>query len=421
MNGWSMTAGAGAVPGQIFVEFEHFYTDSGQEYAILTGADMDGTVIWTYETDRYECAQLDHVVEIGCHENGYYFCEGGAIKCLDLATGILLWENDDFDGSVSDWTFDTEGNLYACGYLGPDLLVVTADGETAKYIGMANEEFYWPYDMNWYDDTTLEITYEGGGMDQEQPESLLIDVSDVRGNSFARDSSDDDSELIIIDTDASDIDFSAQCMLDGDLYFVVNCKESITLRTSPSVYAAEICQIPLGSAVSYLGYEENGFYYIQYNGQTGYSLASYLSTEYSTAYSTYWVVNCNQSITLRKIPSVDGPEICQMPLGAAVTFISRADNGFYCVEYNGQTGYALASYLSADAYYGGYNANTRCQVVNCRESITLRTSPSVYASEICQMPLGMYVDYLGFAGNGFYKVEYNGMIGYALASYLMFV
>ena len=32
-------------------------------------------------------------------------------------------------------------------------------------------------------------------------------------------------------------------------YFVVNCKQSITLRPGADVNSGEICQIPLGSAV----------------------------------------------------------------------------------------------------------------------------------------------------------------------------
>ena len=61
-------------------------------------------------------------------------------------------------------------------------------------------------------------------------------------------------------------------------YYVVNCKQSITLRPQPDVNSGEITQIPLGSAVSYVGAAENGFYKVIYNGNTGYALASYLST-----------------------------------------------------------------------------------------------------------------------------------------------
>ena len=61
-------------------------------------------------------------------------------------------------------------------------------------------------------------------------------------------------------------------------------------------------------------------------------------------YSTYYVVNCKQSITLRPQPDVNSGEILQIPLGSAVSYIETAQNGFYKVIYNGSTGYALASY-----------------------------------------------------------------------------
>lgn len=132
-------------------------------------------------------------------------------------------------------------------------------------------------------------------------------------------------------------------------YYVVNCKESISLRESPSTRANTNCQIPLGDAVQVIEGAENGFYKVSYNGQTGYALASYLSldaTDSPTTQTIMYVVNCKQSITLRKTPSTSGDEFCQIPLGASVTYLSTAENGFYMISYNGYTGYALASYLS---------------------------------------------------------------------------
>ena len=59
--------------------------------------------------------------------------------------------------------------------------------------------------------------------------------------------------------------------------YVINCNESITLRTNPDVNAAEICQIPLGTAVATFGDAGNGFISVYYQGSSGYCLASYLS------------------------------------------------------------------------------------------------------------------------------------------------
>lgn len=128
------------------------------------------------------------------------------------------------------------------------------------------------------------------------------------------------------------------------------------------------------------------------------------------------VINCNEDITLRDQPSTSGTAICKIPLGAEVTFISIAGNGFYQIIYDGSTGYSLGSYLSINPY--GTENPTYMEVVNCSESITLRKTPSTKADEFCQIPLGATVQYFDTAENGFYMVSYNGYTGYALASYL---
>ena len=140
--------------------------------------------------------------------------------------------------------------------------------------------------------------------------------------------------------------------------YVVNCNESITLRTADSTSAKEIRQIPLGAAVSFMENAANGFYKVSYNGSTGYALASYLSVDpynhyvasTTAATDTSWtgkVVRCNEFITLRKTPSTKVEEITKIPLGALVTVYSGADNGFYYINYGGIEGYALASYIDA--------------------------------------------------------------------------
>ena len=137
--------------------------------------------------------------------------------------------------------------------------------------------------------------------------------------------------------------------------YVVNCNESITLRTADSTSAKEIRQIPLGAAVSFMENASNGFYKVSYNGSTGYELASYLSVDpydhyvaSTTAADLSWrgkVVRCNEFITLRKTPSTKGEELIKIPVGAIVTVYSGADNGFYYINYGGIEGYALASYI----------------------------------------------------------------------------
>ena len=139
--------------------------------------------------------------------------------------------------------------------------------------------------------------------------------------------------------------------------------------------------------------------------------------------TTLYVVNCNESITLRVSDSTNAKEIRQIPLGAAVSFMENAANGFYKVSYNGSTGYALASYLSVDPY-NHYVASTTAstvwsgKVVRCNEYITLRRTPSIKGEEITKIPLGAIVTVYSGADNGFYYIYYDGFEGYALAGYI---
>ena len=130
-------------------------------------------------------------------------------------------------------------------------------------------------------------------------------------------------------------------------YFVVNCRESITLREAPSVYADEITQIPLGQAVGFIKNAGNGFYKINYDGLVGYALAQYLSPNKNGGSSVRYakVVNCNDWISLRKYPDTNSVALRHIPLGAYVRYLGRANNGFYHIEYDGVSGYALQAYL----------------------------------------------------------------------------
>ncbi|WP_315322122.1 SH3 domain-containing protein [Stomatobaculum longum] len=148
--------------------------------------------------------------------------------------------------------------------------------------------------------------------------------------------------------------------------YVSHCAQSISLRESPTTAARAVKQIPFAAPVTVLETADNGFYKVIYNGTTGYALASYLinyqpdeserldkpvgavetSGSPSPTYRTMFCVNCKEYITLRSVPDTKGADLAHIPLGASVSYVRTADNGFYEVIYNGKRGYALAQYLS---------------------------------------------------------------------------
>ena len=75
-----------------------------------------------------------------------------------------------------------------------------------------------------------------------------------------------------------------------------------------------------------------------------------------------------------------------------------------------------------DAYEDLENGNdigeNTCYVINCEDSTTLWEEPDISSAELCQIPLGAAVNVLQGAPNGFVQVDYNGMTGFCLGSYL---
>ena len=105
-----------------------------------------------------------------------------------------------------------------------------------------------------------------------------------------------------------------------------------------------------------------------------------------------------------------------IPLYSSLTYLGDAGYGFALVNYNGVNGYVLNQYLD---YMEPQVADRTMYVVNCRQSITLRSEPSTKAAEILQIPLGAPVLRLYWKYHpDFYLVNYNGFTGFALKSYL---
>ncbi len=130
-----------------------------------------------------------------------------------------------------------------------------------------------------------------------------------------------------------------------------------------------------------------------------------------------WVVGCDEWITLRAKPNTQAGSLRKIPLYSSVVYHGDVGKGFSQVTYNGVTGYVLREYLDTEFEPQVYERDMK--VVKCKQSITLRSQPSTKAAEIIQIPLGATVSKLYWKENSdFYLVNYEGLTGFALKSYL---
>ena len=144
--------------------------------------------------------------------------------------------------------------------------------------------------------------------------------------------------------------------------------------------------------------------------------------------STYYEVEVTApdgGVNMRSGAGVEYDKVLpnMIPNGTVLTVTQEAvasnGNSWGYTNYNGTYGWIALTQVTKyqEPAEGAPISHTR-YVINCNESITLRTSPDVNADEICQIPLGTAVATFGEAGNGFISVYYQGASGYCLASYL---
>ena len=160
----------------VSVSIEHIYS-STDESAVISGTDQAGNVVWTYETGTYGMTQLYRISEIGVFGDTYYLVEDGAVIALDRSDGSVKWKNEEFAGGGPAFDFGSDGNLYLCGYLGPDLFVVDPDGNTVYRKESFNSDYYWPYELECREDGIL-LTMEGAPYSSAVPVHMLISYGD---------------------------------------------------------------------------------------------------------------------------------------------------------------------------------------------------------------------------------------------------
>lgn len=205
------------------------------------------------------------------------------------------------------------------------------------------------------------------------------------------------------------------------------------MKDKPEDSAATVMTLEGGSTVDFISVADGDYYMVKQEDNSGYVLKSRLKdkgiavvissqqnqndSNINTQYDMY-VVNCKENVSLRISPAMSASVIAAMPLGAKVGFINDAENGYSQVKYNGSVGYVITSYLSQTSVPVDSTVKYTMYVVNCNENITLRCKPSTQSGGIMTIPLGASVGYISDENAEFYKINYNGIVGYSLKQYL---
>ncbi len=224
----------------------------------------------------------------------------------------------------------------------------------------------------------------------------------------------------------------------------VTAKEKTNLRTSPTTVGSEVAAtITNGEWVRRTGVSSRGWSQLDYNGQTLYAISSLLLTEEeaadydptpapSTGDSIYEAVD--DSVTakietnLRDAPSTEGTQVVATIVnGEWVRRTGIGSNGWSRLDYNGQTLYALTSYLTTDSAFDPEDVDSRNIIwteandaMTAKEVTNLRDKPTTEddSQVIATIQNGDVVQRTGIGSNGWSRVVYNGQTLYAVTSLL---
>ncbi|GGE67120.1 C40 family peptidase [Priestia taiwanensis] len=175
--------------------------------------------------------------------------------------------------------------------------------------------------------------------------------------------------------------------------------------------------------------QENGWYKVNYNGQTGYVSAEYLqkageqpkpptSGNVSGAYTV-----TASALNVRSGPNTSHGVIGKTYKGQTVT-VTGQENGWYKINYNGKTGYVSADYLQKAGEQPTQppkpptSGNVSGAYTVTASSLNVRQGPSISSSKIGTVYNRQQVNVLE-SENGWYKISYNGKTGYVSSEYLV--
>ncbi len=227
------------------------------------------------------------------------------------------------------------------------------------------------------DETTEEVDFK----EHEVEETVTLKVLD-----------DDKEEEIVVSSDV--LDYLQQ-------YRVIQANTNVKIREEASSKSKQLGLFIKGNYLNYIEKLENGWYKVEYNDGI-----AYVSAEYVDYIETY-ELPCNQdvpfldqdhdlydfldpsdvvvataNVNIRTEPNTDCEKLGLLNKGEALQFISQLDNGWYEVEYNGQTAYVTNKYAKQERGY--------TQLTEMKDMVYLTQRSPIFnidtAEEIKQIP-----------------------------------
>lgn len=140
-------------------------------------------------------------------------------------------------------------------------------------------------------------------------------------------------------------------------------------------------------------------------------------------------VTAKEVTNLRKAATTKSDIVVALKNGEVVTRIGVGKNGWSKLQYNGQTVYAITSYLTTDLsakeeettqqdIVAGHIFEPKNDKVTAKEFVNLRALPTTDSEKIGTLNSGEFLERTAISDKGWSRLIYNGQVVYAVTSYL---
>jgi uncharacterized protein YgiM (DUF1202 family) len=225
----------------------------------------------------------------------------------------------------------------------------------------------------------------------------------------------------------------------------VTAKEEVNLREGAGTNFNIVAKLKSGEFLTRTGAGSNGWSRLLYNGKTVYAITSYLSNTVVQIPKEDIVAGCKfipksdrvtakVEVNLRALPTTDSEVIGSLKSGIFLVRTAVSDKGWSRLEFNGQTVYAVTSYLTDKApeissdeqttengtftEHGMTFKGVDSRNVTAKEETNLRDKPTTESDIIHTLVNGEYVTLVAESDSGWAKLMYNGRAVYAIKSFL---
>jgi N-acetylmuramoyl-L-alanine amidase len=227
-------------------------------------------------------------------------------------------------------------------------------------------------------------------------------------------------------------------------------ESDVNLRSGPGLDYAVVTTLPVGTSMTVTGREMQAYLPVKVDGQYGWVGAEWvergaITLEQPAAPSETGgpgTATAVDAVELRNAPAESGGVLATIPGVAVVTLTGEAQDGFLGVVYEGQEGWANASYLAVAEMAPGTvllqpagapvpdgaataemapapaTASTVGTQAIATVDVNLRAQPSPDALVLSVVPAGSPVSLTGSQANGYANVRIEGQAGWIDTAYL---